>query len=70
MKIGSGIHIIVRYYLKNLEACNVAITDMKNVFKYSVEIASGGIKYLRSFMTIGLGIQGILRIIHQQYKKL
>jgi hypothetical protein len=38
--------------------------------KFAVEMASGGMIYTPSFMTIGSGIQLILRLFHQQSEAL
>jgi hypothetical protein len=38
--------------------------------KYSVEMISGGIIYLRSLMKIGRGVQTILRLFPQQFERL
>jgi hypothetical protein len=38
--------------------------------KYTVEMSSGGMKYVRRFMTIGLDIQVILKLLLQQFEML
>jgi hypothetical protein len=38
--------------------------------KYTVDMASDGMKYIRRFMTIGLDIQVILRLLLQQFEML
>jgi hypothetical protein len=38
--------------------------------KYTVEMASGGMIYIPSLMTIGSGIRVILRILPQQFERL
>jgi hypothetical protein len=38
--------------------------------KYAAEMVSGGLIHIQSFMTIGSGIQVILRILPQQLERL
>jgi hypothetical protein len=38
--------------------------------KYTVEMASGGMIYIPGFMTIGSGIQVILRVGPDQFERL
>jgi hypothetical protein len=38
--------------------------------KYTVEMASGGMIYIPSFMKIGSGIQLILKVLPQQFERL
>jgi hypothetical protein len=38
--------------------------------KYAIKMASGGMIYVPSFMTISSGIQIILRILPQQFERL
>jgi hypothetical protein len=38
--------------------------------KYTVEMSSGGMTYMPSFMTIGSGVQVILRVLPQQLEML
>jgi hypothetical protein len=37
---------------------------------YAIEMASGSMIYIPSFMTIGSGIQVILRLLRQQFERL
>jgi hypothetical protein len=41
---------------------------MKEFMKYTVEMASGGMKYTQSFTMISLGIQVILRLSFQNMR--
>jgi hypothetical protein len=38
--------------------------------KYAVEMASGGMLYIRRFVIISSGIQVILRLLPQQFERL
>jgi hypothetical protein len=38
--------------------------------KYAVEMASGGIKHLSSFMTVGCGIQVLWRLLPRKFERL
>jgi hypothetical protein len=41
---------------------------MGGIYKYAVEMVSGGMTYTQRLMTIGLGIQVILRLLPQQFE--
>jgi hypothetical protein len=41
---------------------------MEGIMKYAVEMASGGMIYIPSFVTICSGIQVMLRLLPQQFK--
>jgi hypothetical protein len=38
--------------------------------KYAIGIASGGMIYIPSFMTVGSGIKELLTLLHQQFERL
>jgi hypothetical protein len=54
MKIGTGVQAILRFWLSNLNGCNVGVTD--EVMKRTVEMGSGGMIFIQSFMNICPGI--------------
>jgi hypothetical protein len=31
MKIGAGVQVLLRFYLRNLRGCNIDITDMRDL---------------------------------------
>jgi hypothetical protein len=54
---GRGVQAIVRVCLRNLRGCNVDIADGMDFFYYAVEIDSGTVTYVPSFIKTGSGIQ-------------
>jgi hypothetical protein len=62
----TGIQAILRFCLRILRGCDVGITDGKWFFNYAVEVGSGEVIHLPSFIKIGLGIQKLIRGIHRQ----
>jgi hypothetical protein len=62
MNVGTGVQAILRICLRNLRGCNVGITDGRVFFNYAVEISSGTVIYVPSFMKVGIGVQAILKI--------
>jgi hypothetical protein len=42
---------------------------MREIYEVAVEMASGGIMYIPSFMKIGLGVQVILKLLPQQFER-
>jgi hypothetical protein len=57
------------YYRNNLRGCSVGITDERN-FLNTVELASGGMIYITSLMTVGTRIRVILRLLPQHSERL
>jgi hypothetical protein len=55
MKIGTGFQALLRFCLRNLKGCKVDITD--GIMKCAVEIGSGGMINVPSFIKIDSGIQ-------------
>jgi uncharacterized protein YraI len=60
MKIRSGVQAIL-FCLRNLKGCNVGIAEGRDFSNYAVEVGSGAMIYVVSFMKIGSGVQAILR---------
>jgi hypothetical protein len=50
MKIGARVQAILRFYLRNLRSCNVDITEEEGFMNYTVEMGSGAMIYIRSFI--------------------
>jgi hypothetical protein len=50
-----------KFCLRNLRGCNVGITDRKDYFNYAIEMGSGAVTYVPSFIKIGSGIQKSIR---------
>jgi hypothetical protein len=50
-----------------VRGCNVGITNGKGFLMYAFKIISDGTQ-TQCFMTIGSGIQIMLRILHQQFE--
>jgi hypothetical protein len=61
MKISIDIQAILRFSLSNLNGCKFHITDGKKLRSAPVEMGSGDMIRVRSFMMIGKGVKGILR---------
>jgi hypothetical protein len=51
---------ILTFCLRNLRGCNVGISDGMDFFNYAVEMGSGAMIYVRSFIKIGVGIQKLM----------
>jgi hypothetical protein len=51
-KFGIGIQAILRFRLSNLRVCNVGISDERDLKTCAVDMGSGGMIFLRCFMTI------------------
>jgi hypothetical protein len=60
MKIGMGVQAILRLCLRKLRGCNVGITDGWNIFNYSIEMGSGAVICIPSFIKIGSGIEKLI----------
>jgi hypothetical protein len=60
MKISTGVQVARTFFLNNLRGCNVGITDLRDFFKYAVEMGSGAMMNVPSFIKIGSGIQKLL----------
>jgi hypothetical protein len=55
----------------NLRGFSVGINDGSNLcMKYTIEMASGGMIHIASFMTIGSGIPIILWVLPQFFERL
>jgi hypothetical protein len=57
MKIGPGVHGTLRFCLRNLRGCNVGVMDGEGFMNYTVEMESGAIICIPSFIKIGSGTQ-------------
>jgi hypothetical protein len=66
VKIGSRIRVLLRVLLNSLRGCGVGITDMRDIFKYFVEMASGTMIFIPSFVNIGSGIRNLFGRICMQ----
>jgi hypothetical protein len=53
--------------MKSTRGCSVGITDNEGFMTYAIKVASGAMIYISDFMTIGSGIQAILRLLPQQF---
>jgi hypothetical protein len=67
--ITSGIKVILRLLHQQFEGLQSWYYWWEEYMKYATEMSSGGIiyVYILSFMTIGSGIQVILRLVHEQF---
>jgi hypothetical protein len=57
MNISTGVKVTLRFFLNSLRGCNVGITNLRDFFKYAVEMGSSAMMYIPSFIKIGSGIQ-------------
>jgi hypothetical protein len=55
-KIGAGVQAILRFWFSNLRSCNLVLLLMEGFMYYAVEMGSGGMIYVPSFINIGSGI--------------
>jgi hypothetical protein len=61
MKIDSGIQVILRVLLEQLEKLWCLYYRWEGFLKYAIEMTSGGMTYMPSFMKIGAGVHAMLR---------
>jgi hypothetical protein len=63
MKIGIGVEAILRFCLRNFNGC-------KGFTKWSVQIGSGGIMNMYSFVKFGVSVQAVSRVLTQKFERL
>jgi hypothetical protein len=52
-KTGTDVQAILRFCLKNnLRGCNVSITDCKGFMSYTIQMGSGAVIYITSFIRL------------------
>jgi hypothetical protein len=68
--VGSSVQAILRFCLNKLRGCSIGITDGKGFMKCSIKMASGVMVNIQSVMSIGSGIQVILRLLPQKFEML
>jgi hypothetical protein len=60
MKIGTCVKAILRFCLRNLSGRTIGITVRRCFFNYAVEMGSGAVIHVSSFIKIGSGIQKLM----------
>jgi hypothetical protein len=52
MKTGVGFQVIIRFCLNNFNGPNTGVTDGRDLMKYTVEMGSGALMYIPSFIKL------------------
>jgi hypothetical protein len=62
--LDSGIQVILRLLLKQFERLQYLYYQWVGFMKYTIEMASGSMMSIPSFIKINIGIQKLLEVIH------